>query len=136
MGKFLDLTGLTYLWEKIKDALEGKANVNHTHDDYLTSDYSTYAESTYATQAQVNSIADSLSGFATKDDITNVYIYKGSVASSSALPTIENKVGDVYNVEDTGKNYAWTGTQWDDLGGSFEVDIDAITDAEIDTICV
>lgn len=28
---YLDKTGLTYLWSKIKTALNGKANSNHTH---------------------------------------------------------------------------------------------------------
>lgn len=117
MEKFLDLTGLTYLWGKIKDAIEGKANINHTHSEYLTED-------------------DVSNTYAKKTDIANVYIYKGSLASFSALPASGLNAGDVYNVEDTGKNYAWTGTEWDDLGGSFDVDIQSITTAEIDSICV
>lgn len=143
MGKFLDLIGLEYVWNKILEALEGKADYSHTHSNYLTtaSASNTYlskanASSTYATLTQVNSISDSLSDYATKEDITNVYIYKGSVSSSTALPATGNTVGDVYNVEDTGKNYAWTGTEWDDLGGSFDVNIERITDDEIDAICV
>lgn len=49
-----------------------------------------------------------------------VYKYKGSVANYAALPTI-NEVGDVYNTEDTGANYAWTGTEWDNLGGTVDL---------------
>ena len=45
----------------------------------------------------------------------------------------QGKVGDVWNTSDTGKNYAWSGTDWDDLGGSFTVE--ALTNGEIDTIC-
>lgn len=41
-------------------------------------------------------------------------------------------MGDVWNVEDTGMNYAWTGEAWDALGAAFE--IEAITNGEIDTI--
>lgn len=66
-------------------------------------------------------------------DITGIYKYKGSVATVSALPT-NASVGDVYNVEADGMNYAWTGTEWDALGSSFS--IQSITNAEIDEICV
>ena len=40
--------------------------------------------------------------------------------------------GDVYNVESDGRNYAWNGTVWDDLGGTFAVD--TISNADIDGI--
>ena len=43
--------------------------------------------------------------------------YKGSVATYSALPSTGQEIGDMWNVLDTGKNYAWTGTEWDDLSG-------------------
>lgn len=72
------------------------------------------------------------STYAKKTDIANAYVYKGSVASVSDLPSTGNKAGDVYNVEATGMNYAWTGTAWDDLGGTFT--IVSITNAEIDAI--
>ena len=38
----------------------------------------------------------------------------------------------MWNVEDTGMNYAWTGEEWDALGQVFE--IQAITNGEIDSI--
>lgn len=72
------------------------------------------------------------STYALKSDITNVYKYKGSKATVSALPTSGNTVGDVYDVEATGMNYAWNGSKWDPLGEIFT--IDAITNAEIDAI--
>lgn len=57
----------------------------------------------------------------TKTEIDNkisaVYKYKGSVANYSSLPTADLVIGDVYNVTDSGINYAWTGTIWDDIGG-------------------
>lgn len=70
--------------------------------------------------------------YALKSDLSSVYKYKGSVASETDLPAGGNTSGDVYNVEDTGMNYAWAGTAWDPLGGSF--DLEAITNQEIDTI--
>lgn len=69
---------------------------------------------------------------ALKSDLSSVYKYKGSKVNYAALPESGNEVGDVWNVEDTGMNYAWTGTAWDALGESFS--IEAITNAEIDAI--
>lgn len=48
--------------------------------------------------------------------VASVYKYKGSVANEAALPTEGQVVGDVYNLEDTGMNVAWTGEGWDNLG--------------------
>lgn len=66
-------------------------------------------------------------------DVSTIYKYKGSVATVSDLPSSGVSVGDVYNVETDGMNYAWTGTAWDALGGTFT--IVSITNAEIDEIC-
>lgn len=46
--------------------------------------------------------------FATKQDIANAYIYKGSVGSFDLLPETAS-IGTVYNVETDGMNYAYTG---------------------------
>lgn len=78
--------------------------------------------------------------YAKKSDITNMYRYKGSVPAASGLPTTGQTAGDVYNIVASssygpaGTNVAWTGTAWDALGGLLE--ISAITNAEIDSICV
>lgn len=69
---------------------------------------------------------------AIKGDLASVYKYKGSVATETALPTENLEVGFVYNVEDTGMNYAWTGTEWDALGQAFT--ITAITTEQIDAL--
>ena len=53
--------------------------------------------------------------------VTSVYKYKGSVANQSALPSSNQVVGDVYNVEDTGDNFAWDGTKWDKLAGTVDL---------------
>ena len=50
--------------------------------------------------------------------IGQVMHYKGSVANYAALQAIvEPALGDTYNVLDTGSNYAWDGTSWDQLSG-------------------
>lgn len=78
--------------------------------------------------------------YAKKSDITNMYVYKGSVADASKLPTTGQQVGWVYNIETAsvyggaGMNVAWNGTAWDPLGEIFT--ITAITNEELDEICV
>lgn len=85
--------------------------------------------------ASGNNIADT---YAKKADISNAYRYKGSVAAYSNLPSTGNTAGDVYNVEaaygdyPAGTNWAWTGTAWDALGGSFA--ISSITTAQINAL--
>lgn len=69
---------------------------------------------------------------ALKSDLTQVYRYKGSVTNYASLPTAGNVAGDVWNVEATGMNYAWTGEGWDALGETFS--IESIANAEIDAI--
>lgn len=54
--------------------------------------------------------------------VASAYIYKGSVADSTALPTEDLVVGWVYNLEDSGMNVAWNGTEWDNLGMTFTVE--------------
>lgn len=70
------------------------------------------------------------SAFATA--VSGAYKYKGSVATQDELPSSGNKVGDVWNVQATGMNYAWNGTSWDPLGSDFN--IEAISNSDIDQI--
>lgn len=66
-----------------------------------------------------------LSAYAKTADISTVYRYKGTVATYAALPSADQAVGDVYNVEaadsangvKAGDNLAWNGTAWDNLSG-------------------
>ena len=54
--------------------------------------------------------------------IENAVTYKGSVETYSNLTEIQEKVvGDMYNVNDTGRNYVWNGTGWDDMGEIFDL---------------
>ena len=86
-----------------------------------------------------NVVADG--DFATHEEIadlnnklTSVYHYKGSVANKDALATIINpEVGDTYNLEDTGMNVAWTGTNWDEFG-SESINVDSMSQEEINQL--
>lgn len=70
------------------------------------------------------------SAFATA--VAGAYKYKGSVATQSDLPSSGNTVGDVWNVQADGMNYAWNGTSWDSLGSDFT--IEALSNSDIDQI--
>ncbi len=59
--------------------------------------------------------------------VTDLYKFKGSKATYEELPAEGNKVGDVWNVAaahgttPAGTNYAWTGAEWDALGGNIDL---------------
>lgn len=50
-----------------------------------------------------------------------VYHVKGSVSDFNALPDAGNKVGDVWNILDTGANYVWTDEGWDKLSETIDL---------------
>lgn len=75
-----------------------------------------------ATNERIDELQDSTY---TKDEvdskISSVYKYMGSVVDKSKLPTTNLVVGHVYNLEDTGMNIAWNGTEWDNLGPTIDL---------------
>ena len=60
--------------------------------------------------------------------VDRIYRYRGSVATVEDLPA-DAAEGDVYNITSTGANYAWTGTQWDNLGVVQEIDPAPVRDS-------
>lgn len=78
----------------------------------------------YQTADQVQSAINSA--------VASMYKVKGSKATVADLPTTGNTAGDVWNITATGMNYVWTGSDWDALGS--ELNVEAITNADIDTI--
>ena len=50
--------------------------------------------------------------------LSDVFDYKGQKPTYNDLPHTGNKKGDVWNVADTGENYAWSGSEWDCLTGN------------------
>ena len=69
--------------------------------------------------------------------------YKGAKASINELPASGNTVGDVWHVSANGGEYAWDGSEWQELGSIIDLsnyiensDLVAVTTAEINTICV
>ena len=82
-----------------------------------------------ASDGTVYNIVDLLQDMASGSDVLK---YKGSVDTYEDLPS-DAETGDVYNVLADGKNYAWTGTEWDDFGGAVTVALAACTDVAITT---
>lgn len=81
---------------------------------------------------------DELADKYTKEEIDNmistVFVYKGTVATTGDLNNIENpKVGDCWNVEADGNNYAWNGSEWDKLSGTIDLS-DYYTKTQVDAI--
>ncbi len=104
-------TGTNYGHVKLSDATDGSA-----------------AAASGGTAATPKAVADALAAAKTYADgkVTGLYNYKGSVATYANLP-VSPDTGDVYNVEaayqdyPAGTNWAYTGSAWDALGGSFTI---------------
>lgn len=122
-----DKNGLMSKEDKKKlDSIQPGAQVNEIDD--VSTDLGEFKilekVATLKIATQINELIDS--------KVSSAYRYKGSVDTYEELP--ENaQVGDVYNVVakhdnyPAGTNYAWTGDNWDALGGS--VDTSDITNS-------
>lgn len=122
--------GLTESINKADTALQ-----SYTETDPTVPAWAKAATKPTYTATEVGAIPiNQLDSLAKKSDLTNVYVYKGSVATIDDLPsdTANLQVGWVYNVEANDMNYGWTGSAWDPLGSSFSVD--TLTAEEIRTI--
>ena len=61
------------------------------------------------------------SGYLTASDIASVMTYKGTKANYAALPSTGNITGDVWHLTDTGAEWAWDGSAWQELGTAIDV---------------
>jgi len=113
--KFLDQAGVDAFWEKVKaqaaaaqSAAEAKAT--EVADDLAANYYN--KTSVDSKISEVNSKITALG---------SVLNFKGTVATTAALPTTENKTGDVYHVTEKSAEYVWDGTQWEELGSTIDL---------------
>ena len=122
--------------------VDGVLNAVQGTVDLTPFETKTNAANTYVSKS---SLSTTLSDYAKKSDVAQAVHYKGNVASFNHLPaTLENKLGDMYNVTaaggtdsdgapiKAGDNVVWNGTGWDNYGGTFT--IESATDAEIDAL--
>lgn len=130
--KFLDGTGIELLMEHIKSLLNTKLDKDEAESFFVkkselnayarTDTLSQYVSKTYVDNAIENYVPDNTELInrlnALEERITNAYIFKGSVNNLEELSSINvRQIGDVYNIREDGMNYAWTGSEWDNLGG-------------------
>lgn len=53
--------------------------------------------------------------------VSSVFSYKGTKATVSALPSSGNTTGDVWHVTETGGEYVWNGSSWEELGSAIDL---------------
>ena len=78
-------------------------------------------EKVVATTDQIPDVSDFATIEFVNSKVASVMKYTGSVKTVGDLPSDSVNVGDVYNVEEDGSNYAWDGKQWDKLGGTIDL---------------
>lgn len=142
-----------YVGQQITAGVENKvdkvAGKQLSTEDYTTAEKTklgTYPEN-YTTvtalidaKADPSDITDALNNYYTKGEVdgmvASVFTYKGTKATESELPQSEQKVGDVWHVDEGSKEFAWDGTQWEELGGVIDLSgyyTKEETDGAIDT---
>lgn len=124
----------------------GKMRCTMFFDKTITAD-SDYAPQTKAVYEALQSKADKTqlnnyvttatanSTYAKKNDITNIYKFKGTKTNYADLPTTNRVTGDVWNITNAdaehgikaGDNVAWNGTAWDNLSGTVDLSAYATT---------
>lgn len=143
---FLNETGLTTLWNKIKQTFANKStfeNFQTTINASLNSHIGAKNNPHGVTAEQVGAYTTDEVDDMIASAISSTYKVKGSVDNYSSLPT-NAEVGDVYNVVDeygdypAGTNWVWVGAtdteeaHWDALGGTVDLS-DYYTKTEVDS---
>ena len=94
-------------------------------DDASATNKFVTSEDIISWNSKIDKNVDDLTYYYTKTEVdgkvSSVYRYRGTVATYADLPSSDLTVGDVYNVETDGSNYAWNGTVWDKLGGDIDL---------------
>lgn len=140
---------------KIATAIQGlDSSVSATTNQAISSVTITDGKITASTKVTVPTNTNELTngaGFQTASDVasaintalTAAMTYKGTKATVAELPSSGNKTGDVWHVTADGGEYAWDGSNWQELGSVLDLsdyvedtDLVAITSTEINTICV
>lgn len=120
MAKFLDQAGLVTLWAQIKGLLPEGTIVTETSLVETLSNY--------VTTKTLNTTVEELEKMIT-EEASKVFTFKGSVSTYADLPTENQQIGDVYNIETAdpdegilaGDNVVWTGDTWDKLAGTIDL---------------
>lgn len=120
---------LVYVKTEIDTLLNDKVSISE-----LNAEAAARQEQDGILQTAINGKLDAsvIENYYTKDEVDeivegltpsgSVYKFKGNKNTYDDLLEIETKqAGDVYNVLDTGANYAWTGEEWDKLSETIDL---------------
>lgn len=139
LSKITDVTATADEVNKLAGLSTTATELGYVHG--VTSDIQTQlnGKASAATTLAGYGISDAYTKTELDGKISSVYKYKGTVENYASLPSTELTEGDVYNVADTGDNYAWVAAHgetagfWDKLAGN--VDLSAYrTSSEQDTL--
>ena len=103
---------------KAQEALDNSETAVSTAND---AKQATAGKADKATTLAGYGITDAYTKTEVDAKVSSVYRFRGSVATYANLPTTGQVVGDVWNVEDTGANYAWSGSEWDKLSETVDL---------------
>ena len=101
-----------------------KADITYVEDNYVKKsdlELDLNNKANKSTTLSGYGITDAYTKTEVDSKLSSVYKFKGSVSTYNELPLQNNSIGDVYNVEDTGANYAWTGSNWDKLSETIDL---------------
>lgn len=115
----------------LQDAIDAEETRALAAESTLTTNLANEVTRATAADTALQTAVDTLDS--TKANKTDVYTkaevdgkltggmhFKGTVATYDDLPD-DAEVGDMYNVLDTGSNYAWNGTLWDKLSENIDL---------------
>ena len=118
---YLDEDGVRILLNYINDGLNLKIDKTQS-SNFVTKNE---IQNNYTSKEEIENLREEFDDEITvlKQQVATTYHFKGSVANEAALANIQNpEIGDVYNVEDTGMNFGWTGIEWDNLGAFIDLE--------------
>jgi hypothetical protein len=123
IGELSNETIYSFYWET-KEWISEIEDINIALNSKL--DHGGYSGTGQDLKNEIDDIASDLANnYYTKPEvdgkISSVYRFKGNVPNYASLPSTGLTIGDVYNALDTDINWAWTGTVWDNLGGTQDI---------------
>ena len=122
-----ELSGTSTKIDELADALEAEVQDRQNSDEALQNDLAQLAtdlETGLSAKANVSETYNKseVDEMIADLDVETIFHFKGSLTTVADLDNVENpKVGDVYNITETGANYAWDGTVWDKLSETIDL---------------
>ena len=116
-----------YVFTTITDftSRDGQGNVIKTIKQLKLYTSNTWHSTSYQFPSKTSDLTND-SGYLTASDIASVMTYKGTKANYAALPSTGNTTGDVWHLTDTGAEWAWDGSAWQELGTAIDLSSYAI----------